>query len=190
MEDYCKSWKFPINKSVQIAVSYTFLHLEIRSKANSKVQWVISPDQYAGWCRWRHKQASSSDLNHQPISSSPRITPPFPSTALSLEHDLVSLWPHLAGVSQAYENGRQFSGAGLLVVKSFATRRAHLVALIFLRRRMHNAISPLRFSWRGHAVELVTTKFHQFIHLYVMNMEGGTCQSSQLEKQFVKLEVR
>lgn len=50
--------------------------------------------------------------------------------------------------------------------------------LIFLRRRMHNAISPLHFSRHGHAMELVTTKFRQlwpvYPFIYVMNMEGAS----------------
>lgn len=50
---------------------------------------------------------------------------PFPSLSL----DLVSP-SHLAQVSQAYENGRQFSGAGLLVARSFynKARSSHFSA--------------------------------------------------------------
>lgn len=51
----------------------------------------------------------------------------------------------------------------------FTTRRA---PLIFLRRRMHNAIFALRLPWREHAMEFVPNEISPVVDVYpfVMNM--------------------
>lgn len=64
----------------------------------------------------------------------------------------------------------------------FTTRRVHLVALlhgcraplIFLRRRMHNAIFALRLPRREHAMEFVPNEISPVVDVYpfVMNVEG------------------